>query len=532
MKSLITTITCILLSILGFGQNSDFTKLDTYFQTLEKHDRFFGSVAISHAGKIIYTQAIGYADLETQLPNTAETKFRIGSTTKTFTAALVMKAVEKGKLSLDDPIKRYFPEIQNSHKITIRHLLNHRSGINNFTDRSYFSWYTKPISQAALLDTIESKGIGFDPDEKYAYSNSNYVLLTFMLEDIFGKSYEEILKKYILKPLGLKNTKYGGKTDITRNEARSYRMKSDWTLATEGDMSIPLGAGGIISTPTDLCLFTAGLFNGKIISPESLEQMKPIGEDSYGFGLEEVQLDGMTGWGHPGVIDAFSSTVAYFAEQDLSIALLCNGSNYGSHDVAIATLREVLDKPYELPSFDVIELTPEELDQYVGTYESEKIPMDFTIRKKGNTLELEAPGQGASTLTAEGNHVFSIMKYGVKITFYPEEKRMHFVQQGMEFDFTLKSSGEPIPEPVIVANVDLDQYLGTYTSDQLPMDLTISKEGNTLTGQGTGQPSFPLVAQGDHTFVNQEIGLTFTFMPSENKLIFEQGGASFEMSRN
>jgi len=526
MKSIITTIAFLLVSIIAFGQNPEFAKLDSFFMTLEQHDRFFGSVAVSRAGEVIYTKAIGYADIANKVPNTTETKFRIGSTTKTFTAALIMKAVEMGKINLDNTIDGYFPKIQNANKITVRHLLNHRSGINTFTDREYFSWYTKPITPTDLLDKIVSKGIDFEPNAKYAYSNSNYVLLTFILEKVFEQSYAQSLQQYITEPLDLKNTSYGGKINTAQKEAKSYRMKTEWKIEPEGDMSIPLGAGGIISTPTDLCRFAAALFNGKLISPQSLEQMKPVGDDSYGFGLEGTPIDDRNGWGHPGVIDAFTSTLAYFEEDDLCVALICNGSNYGSHDVAIAVLSEVLGKPYDLPTFEFIELSSEDLDQYLGTYESDELSMDMIISKKGNTLLLEVTGQTPSPLTAEGNHKFSIMKFGVKITFIPSEKKMHFEQQGMEFDFTLKESSESVESP----SEDLKPYLGTYESDQLPMDLIISKEKNALIGQGTGQPSFPLTAEGNNVFTNKEIGLKITFLPKEKKMNFEQGGSKFEMT--
>ena len=511
MKTIITTIALLFISIIGFSQKAKFAKLDSLFTTLEKHDRFLGSVAVLRAGKIIYTNAIGYADIETKTPNTSETKFRIGSITKTFTATLIMKAVELGKINLDETIYKYFPAIQNADKITMRHMLNHRSGINTFTDRDYLSYYTKPMTRTDLLNKIVSKGIGFEPDAKYAYSNSNYVLLTLVLENIFKKSYAQILEEYIVGPLDLANTNYGGKINPTQNEARSYRMKTAWNIETEGDMSIPLGAGGITSTPTDLCRFAEALFGGKLISAESLKQMKPISDDSYGFALEYKAIVDKNGIGHGGDIDAFTSTLTYFEEDDICFALTCNGSNYGKHDVAIAVLSEVFGKPYELPTFKFIELTSKELDKYLGTYESDKLPMDLTISKKGNTLQLEVPGQPASNLTAEGNHKFSIMKYGVKITFNPKEKRMKFEQKGMKFELVLKdlSKSNELPNEKVEAeiNQDLDQYVGTYQSPKLPMDLAITKKENALIAQGTGQPSFPLTTDGVHIFSNKKINV-------------------------
>ena len=329
MKNLIINFVFLILSFNAFGQNTNFAKLDSFFNILEENDRFFGSVAVAQRGEIIYTRAIGYADLDTKVSNNEDTKFRIGSISKTFTATLLMKAVELGKVNLDATVESYFPSIQNANKITVRHLLNHRSGIANFTDRNYVNWHTESITKAALLDTIISKGIDFEPNTDYAYSNSNYVLLTFILEKTFDKTYEQILAQYIVKPLGLANTNYGKAINVRENEAKSYRMKSKWVEHSQDDMSIPLGAGGIVSTPTDLCLFMKSLFSGKLISTESLEQMKPAGDDSYGFALYGIPFHDKNGWGHGGNIDAFASNLIYLEESDLSIAMICNGSNFG-----------------------------------------------------------------------------------------------------------------------------------------------------------------------------------------------------------
>lgn len=530
MKYFIATIAVLFASLCAFSQVPEFAKLDSFFTSLEENDRFFGSVAVAQDGELLYSKAIGYADLERSIPNTNETKFRIGSISKTFTASLIMIAVEEGRVDLDETIEKRFPSIQNSEKITVRQLLQHRSGINTFTDRSFFSWYTEAITKEALLDTIVGKGSGFSPGTDFSYSNSNYVLLTYILEDVFNKSYAKILDEYIVKPLQLSNTSYGGKIDTKKKEANSYRMKDDWTLETEGHMSIPLGAGGIVSTPSDLCRFSKALFSGELVSRKSLEEMKPSDKDSYGFALEYSSFGDLSGIGHGGDIDAFTSTLAFFEESGISIALTCNGSNFGKHDIVIAVLSEILEKPYEIPLFEYIALTSEELADYIGQYESEDLPMDMIISANGNDLELEVVGQDPAILTAEGNHVFSIVKYGVKITFQASEEKMIFEQQGIKFELNLKKANEEL-KLVSQGVSNLSQYTGVYKSDLLPMDLTISEEGNVLIAQGTGQPSFRLKDEGEHVFSNKEIGLSITFVPSEDKMSFIQGGALYEMLR-
>jgi|GEM_PF-31085 len=539
MKSVITTIVLLLAFNFANAQNTEHTKLDNFFSILEENDRFHGSVAVSQNGEIIYSKAIGYADIETNASNNTETKFRVGSISKTFTAALIMKAVELNKIGLDATINRYFPTVENADKITIRHLLNHRSGINNFTDKEYLSWYTKPATRANLLDEIMARGNGFEPDTDHSYSNSNYVLLTFILEDVFGKPYPQLLEEYIVNPLGLENTAYGKKINPTLNEANSYQLETEWDIEPETHMSIPLGAGGIISTPTDLCLFIDALFDGKIVSTQYVEQMKPVENEEYGFALYDIDFDDETGLGHGGAIDAFTSTLAYFKEDDLSIAITCNGSNYGKHDIAIAVLNEVFGRPYELPTFEFVELSSNELDQYLGVYECDKLPMDITISKDENQLLLKVTGQTPSVLNAEGDHKFSIMQYGVKVEFIPSEKKMLLEQEGMKFDFEIKQPDENVDlsnetatqasQVVELSSKDLNQYLGVYTSDQLPIDITFTKEGKTLISQATGQSAFPLEAVGNHVFTRKQSGIKVTFYPDKHKVILQQNGMEFEL---
>ena len=534
-RYLTTTFTCFIFSLLTYAQNTDFTKLDSLFTILEENNRFFGSVAVSQGNEIIYTKAIGFADLDAKVANDKDTKFRIGSISKTFTATLLMKAIELGKVNLDDTIDTYFPGIINADQITVRHLLNHRSGIANFTDRNYMNWHTESITQAALLDTIITKGIDFKPDEDFTYSNSNYVLLTFILEKIFDEPYEQILDEHIVKALGLANTKYGSAINVSENEAKSYHMKSDWKEHSQDDMSIPLGAGGIVSTPSDLCLFIKALFNGKLISSASLDQMKPVGDAWYGFALYGTPFHNNKGWGHGGNIDAFASNLIYFEESDISIALSCNGSNYGSHDVEIAILSELFGKAYDLPSFDFVELDSEELDQYLGTYVTDELPMDMIVTKEENTLYLEATGQSASALTAEGNHKFSILKYGVKMTFVPEQNKLHFEQQGMAFELERKTAepseafvSEQSNPDTPAASSDLDQFVGTYVTDEIPIDITISQDLNTLYIQVPGQTPGALKAEGDDKFSIEEYGVKIQFVPGGEVMLFEQQGMAFE----
>ncbi|MEC5158571.1 serine hydrolase domain-containing protein [Chryseobacterium sp. MP_3.2] len=434
-KSLILLLVTVCTAA-SFAQKFDKEKLDRYLQTLEKNDKFMGSVAISENGKIIYSNSLGYSDVETKTKPNETTKYRIGSISKSFTSALILKAMEENKLSLDTKISKYFPNIKNADQITISNLLNHRSGIHNFTsDDEYIKWSTQKKSEKDLMDIIEKGGSDFEPNSKADYSNSNYVLLSFILEKIYKKSYSEILTEKIIKPLGLKNTFYGGKINLKNNEANSYHFENGWIKERETDMSIPLGAGAIVSTPSDLLRFADALFGGKIISENSLKLMETL-KENYGYGLFQMPFGDKKAFGHTGGIDGFSSNYGYFPAEKVSFAFTSNGKNFKNNDIAVAILSAAFKQPYETPTFKLIDLKTEDLDQYLGIYSSKDTPLKITITKNDKILTAQATGQSGFPLDATANNMFKFDQAGIVLEFKPSEKKMILNQGGKSYNFT------------------------------------------------------------------------------------------------
>ena len=213
------------------------------------------SIALSEKGKKVYARAIGYADLSRQQRADTLTQYHIGSITKMFTATMIFQLIEEGKLGLDTRLDHFFPSLPNSKQITIGLLLNHRSGLYNFTDDSLYERYqqlTKTKQQ--MLDLFASQTPEFEPDTKSSYSNTNYVLLGYILEVLTGKSYAENLQQRICTKIGLMHTVVAQSGRRSATEADSYTWAQQWKRAIETDMSIPGGAGAIIATPSDLCL--------------------------------------------------------------------------------------------------------------------------------------------------------------------------------------------------------------------------------------------------------------------------------------
>ncbi|MBZ4189593.1 serine hydrolase domain-containing protein [Niabella beijingensis] len=430
------TILVLFLYILRLpAQEFDRGKLDAYFDTLGANHLFMGSVMLARNGTPVYKRSVGYRNVKTGAKNNDSTLYHIGSISKTFTAALVLKAAEAGLVDTGATIAKFFPEIKNSDRITIAQLLRHRSGIANFTSSpSYRLWSTKPCTGKQLLDTIIAGGSDFEPGSKMAYSNSNYVLLTFILENIYHQSYAGILEKQIISPLKLERTVFGGKIDDARNDAHSYSYKEGWQPEPETDLSIPLGAGAIKSTPADLSRLVHALFGGNLVSPATLSRMQTA-QDGAGIGMFPMTLAEKKGWGHTGGIDGFRSVYVYFPEDAVCLAVFANGDNYNLNTVAAAAVKAFYNLPFEIPEFSVFPVTEAELKPYTGNYTSAEVPLKITISTAGNVLQAHPTNQPVYTMRTIAKNKFRHDPTNVELEFNTTDGTMILLQNGHKVTF-------------------------------------------------------------------------------------------------
>jgi len=345
--------------------------------------------------------------------------------------------VEEGKIGLDDKLSKYFPTLPGADKITIDLLLHHRSGLHNFTDdKEYLDWNEKPKTQKEMLAVIGAKPLDFEPDSKAAYSNSNFVVLGFIIEKICKKPYSQVLKERIISKIGLNNTYFGGKTVVANNEAYSYKYTdSKWKQEPETDMSIPGGAGAIVSTPSDLDKFIEALFAGKLINSTSLNKMKTL-VDNYGMGMFQFPFGKHKAFGHNGGIDGFSSVLGYFPEDSLAVSYCSNGTMMAGNDILIGALSIYFDKPYSIPTFKNIEMKTEDLDKYLGVYSSPDIPLKITVTKDKAILIAQATGQSSFPLDAIDKDVFKYETAKIEMRFNPDKNLMTLKQGGGTYEFT------------------------------------------------------------------------------------------------
>lgn len=425
----------------------DQEKLDNYLSTLVEHDKFMGSVAILEDDDILFQKAYGFIN-EDERSADLETVYRIGSITKTYTSTILMQLVEQAEISLSDHVSEFFPEIPNADKITIEHLLHHRSGLVSVTGvEEYMDYYTEGSTHQEMIDRMIEYGTSFEPGEKFEYSNSGYLLLGYIIEKVTGLSYEEALQEMITDPLGLERTYYGMDISMDRGEAKSFSYsKDEWEISPETDMSVPHGAGAIVSTPTEVGLFLNALFDGELVSIESLEKMKNL-KDGYGLGLFRFPFNNRFAWGHNGGIDEFQSTSGHFPEEDLTFVLIGNGVNYALNDIAIGMLNILFNNDFEIPDFSnepkQVELKKRELKVYTGSYTSEESPLEINFFIDGDVLKALAAGQRAIPLTPFEGEIMKFIPAGITMVFKNRlnGKFQSFELQqsdGQTFEFTLQ----------------------------------------------------------------------------------------------
>ncbi|MDR2084180.1 MAG: beta-lactamase family protein [Bacteroidales bacterium] len=525
-KVLILSLIACLIGFEGYSQNIDKTKLDAYFDTLAKNDKFMGSVAVSHNGELIYTKSVGFSDIEKGLKANEDTKYKIASISKTFTAVLIFIAIDEGILNPDQTIDKFFPEINNAEKITISHLLYHRSGI--FDDNSYTDYTNQPETTQETLERITNAQTDFEPGTKARYGNVNFILLSYILEKIYQKSFPEILEEKITKPTGLKNTYCVN--NVNNDACKSYKYvweiehgnnEYSWESEPEIDLSVLLGAVGIASNAVDLVLFSDALFNGKLISDHSLQQMETI-KDGYGMGLMQIPFGNRTGFGHSGNIDAFSSIFVHFPDSKVSFALTANGLNYNRDHIAYVVLSTVYNMSFEIPEFGSLayNLTDDELEQYVGIYSNEQISGKITVIRINNQL-FGAMTDSYVPLKAVGKNKFVFEDEGIVLEFNPVNRSMIFMQGGQTVSLIRVSNPE---FNTTLTNEDLDKYLGVYLSEQITIKITIIKAYHKLFAHVTGRNSLMLLETTEKDkFEFAEEGIILEFNQNNKTLVVKQG---------
>ncbi len=431
---MLAILCCLLVCGISHAQTLDKARLDLLFDRLLDKHKGMGSITLTKDGKLLYTHSFGYAQITDagNKPLTDNTRYRIASITKTYTAVMILQLVEEGKLKLTSPLGQFFPQIPNADKITIAQILQHRSGIPDMTVDP--GWRAQAHTHEEIVAAIAKGKPLFEPDSQHLYSNTGYVLLGYILEKVEGKPYADILQRRINKKIGLQNTYLGiGNTDTSKQEALSYRYMGAWKEVPEMDLSIPAGAGAIIATPTDMCHFITALFEGKLLSKKSLDLMTTM-RDGEGMGMEPFSFAGHTLYGHTGGSNVSGSWLAYEPTEKLALAYTTNAKIYPVKDIVAGVFDIYWNKPYQVPTFDAVAVSDELLNQYVGVYVIAGTPAKMTVTKNGSNLFIDNNGN-AIPLEATSDTTFTLAP-GVTVTFDTANKQMTIKRPQGERVFT------------------------------------------------------------------------------------------------
>jgi D-alanyl-D-alanine carboxypeptidase len=434
-KTLFISLLSLLIFFNGYTQSPDKTKLDQYFDRLNEKNKAMGTLVIAKDGQAIYTRAIGFGHMEgnEKKPLTLATKYRIGSVTKMFTATLIYQLIEEGKIKLGDHLDKYLPQIPNASKITIEHILAHRSGIGGAdVQQDFKELRTTGITKDQMLAAIAKGKPQFEPGEKYAYSNSGYFLLGIIAEKLTGKSYPQVLQQRIIAKAALKDTYAGtGDIDVNKNESFSYKYYRDWQQDPVTHISFLFGSGFIISTATDQAKFIEALFSGKLITQKSLDKMIELKS-----GMDTFTYNGKTFYGHTGGIDGFGTWLAYLPEEKLTLSYSTNGKVYPVGKMVDDIFDIYYNKPFTIPSFESLEVSTEILDTYVGVYTNPEAPVKFTVTRDGNKLFVGIAGRPAIPIEAIAPDKFKVETPPIEFHFDAAKKQMTIKRDGGERVFT------------------------------------------------------------------------------------------------
>ncbi|MWB93373.1 serine hydrolase [Flavobacterium sp. GA093] len=358
---------------LSFAQNKA-KEIEQLMSKYNEYGQFNGSVLVAEHGKVIFEKGFGNANIEWNIPNQPDTKFRLGSISKQFTTFLIIKLAEEGKLKLDVPITTYLPDYPKAtgDKITIHHLMTHTSGIPSYTSFPDFfrDKSRNPYTPEGLTKLFCDLPLEFTPGEKFNYCNSGYILLGYIIEKVSGKTYENYLQETILTPLKMANTGYDHSDIILKNRAAGYEKRGKVIVNADYlDMSVPYSAGSLYSTVEDLYLWDQSLYTTQLLSEASMnllfKEYIPADGGHYGYGwfINDVangKNSKVKTISHGGGINGFNTIISRIPADKNLVVILNNTGGTVLEEMNQAIRNILYDQPYHLPkksvAFELLEI--------------------------------------------------------------------------------------------------------------------------------------------------------------------------------
>lgn len=544
MKKYTLILALGLLANLAFAQPKDDQQLTADFDKILsaqfKPDEPGATALVARNGQIIYKKAFGMANLELNVPMQADHVFKIGSITKQFTAVAILQLMEQGKLNVQDDITKFIPDYPtHGYTITIEHLLTHTSGIQSYTSMPGFEErMTTAVTPVEMIQHFRNQPMRFAPGTRWSYSNSNYFLLGYIIEQITGQSYSAYLEENFFKPLGMMNSFYGSDIRIIKNRAAGYAAgEKGFENARPMSMTQPYAAGSILSTVEDLLKWNRGLQSYKLIKKESLDKaytrykLSDGTETDYGYGWRMQYVQDSPTIEHGGGINGFITMVMYLPKEDVFVAVFSNCECYSPEDLAARLAAITIGKSYE---YKEIPVAVNVLQGYTGVYENAKgeqriitVAENQLYSQRGRNPKFLVRAYETDRFFFEGALLtihFSRSKKGAI------EKLTTHGRAGTEV-WTKTNKPIPVLVEIKVNETILETYVGEYEMSP-EFSFKVSRVQDSLFVQVAGQERFQIYAETETKFFSKIDDSQFEFIKDDSgkviSVILNEGGKQAE----
>lgn len=544
-------IACLLPAAASAGQPATQASVTRYTEQmmvdLYHPDGSGAAILVARGDEVLYRGARGLADVKTGKPLTPDSVFRIGSVSKQFAAAGLLKLVEAGKLSLDSPLSKFVPNFPNGDHITVLQLLNHTSGVKDYTHIA--AWRDGPIekdlSTAQLIATFKDAEPDFAPGEDWAYDNSGYALVGAVIEAVSGQSWHAYLRNALFKPLGLTHTGYGADPKFSEQQVHGYSLDDGKVVPAKViSMTIPNAAGALVSTVDDLLKWNRALHEGRVLKSATYTRMiTPVGkavEAKYGFGIELATVQGQPMLEHSGGIFGFESMLEYVPGPDISVVVLQNNDSNDDHKgpdmIARKLAAAALGAPY--PESTPIAISSTLLEQFEGVYRIDK-DTARVLRVVDGTLTSQRTGGQRSGLIPIAVDEFlygnGIDRFTIQRDNAGTVNGMRFFANGEPPGVLVNRAQEPLPtarQEVPLTRAALDRVLGTYALGE--MNIKVFMDDTQLKLQMGGQAPVEIFAESPDLFFMTVADATLSFSTGKEPpgtATLEDGGRAMTLVR-
>lgn len=506
------------------------------------------AIIVRKDGRTLLRKAYGTADLELGVVMEPDMVFRLGSITKQFTAVSILMLAEQGQLGLEDEITKFLPDYPTQgRKITVENLLTHTSGIQSYTDLpEWLSLWRKDFTLKELIDLFKDKPMEFEPGERWAYSNSGYILLGAIIEKISGQSYEQFVDAHIFKPLGMGHSFYGSAERVIPRRIPGYQAGGGGFInAPYLSMTQPYAAGSLLSNVDDLAVWSDAVFSGKLVGKRWLERaftpyrLKNGESTGYGYGWFIASDRGHRSVEHGGGINGFATYEMTFPDDGLFLGILANSAIEGlsPEPRAVKVARLALGLPE--PERKAVRLEAKDLDPFAGVYE-DAAKNEFYLTREGEKLLAQRKGGAKNELLAASPAEFFLKDNPARFLIVRDAKG---AVAGLRVEGRIgpaqvfKRTDKPLPAPRKAVTLDpklYDLYAGEY--ELAPgFVITILRRGDKLISRATGQPEVELFPESETRFFLKVVDAEVDFVKDASGrvtgLVLHQGGQDMPAKR-